>query len=98
MTDETRSHLKAIFRQYRRMTPGLKSELEKMGFIVETGGKHIKIRYGPKKAALSVTPSDYRTGLNTAMQLSRMLREPEKSRPVKNTKKTRSYESDGMEY
>ena len=98
MTDATKSHLKAIFRGYRRMTPGLKSELEKMGFIVENGGKHIRIRYGPKKTALSMTPSDYRTGLNTAMQLSRMLREPEHPQPAKNTKNIKSYEPDGMEY
>ena len=71
MTDAMKRRLKAMFRGYRRMTPELKSELEGMGFIVENGGKHIRIRYGPNKMTLSMTPSDYRTGLNTAMQLSR---------------------------
>lgn len=95
MTDATKNRLKTIFREYRRMTPKLRSELRKMGFTVENGGKHIIIRYDTEKTALSMTSSDKRSGLNMAMQLARIKKEHDRPSPDRNA---RNNDTNDMEY
>lgn len=75
MTAEKVKRLKSIFRGYRRMTPKLRAELKRMGFTMETGGKHLILHYGKRKTVISITASDRRTGQNSAAQLARMMKE-----------------------
>lgn len=65
--------LKQLLRGYRHMNAHIKNGLQELGFRVKTGRTHIKIYYGNevnRPFTVSVSASDWRTGLNMAHQLA----------------------------
>ena len=68
-----RESIKSLFRNNRCMTAKVCRQLEKLGFTIEKGRKHFKLYYGADRNhpyIVSSTPSDYRSGLNTALLLA----------------------------
>ena len=64
--------LKRILNGYDRMTSRVRQQLMDLGFEITDDGKHYKvIYYGDRRynSALSKTPSDVRTGKNSAQEL-----------------------------
>lgn len=71
-----RDSIKGILRNYRTMTPKIRSDLENLGFDIEEEGKHIKIIYrgdGRYTFTLPKTSSDVRAGLNISSDISKRL-------------------------
>ncbi len=66
--------LKALFRNYSRLTHQMRSELQKMGFVIDENGKHYQLRLS-QEPNLSVTfpktPSDYRSGKNIVRDITK---------------------------
>ena len=59
---------------YDSMTARLRQSLENLGFEITEDGKHYKLTYfgdGRYTITISKTPSDARTGRNSAMQIIR---------------------------
>lgn len=76
ITKSKREELKSLLRGYRHMSNGLKKGLRKLGFEVEPGRTHYKVYFGSNRSrsfTLSVSASDYRSGINLAHQMARAL-------------------------
>ncbi len=70
---KNREKLKALLRDYRHMNSKIRQGLKDLGFKVKIGRTHIKIYYGNDTmhpVTVSVSASDWRTGLNMAHQLA----------------------------
>lgn len=68
--------LKAVMRSYRRMDASTQHKLKRLGFNVVEGRKHYHIyRNGDthRSYTLSKTPGDYRDGINSAIQMYKIL-------------------------
>ena len=75
MTNEQKQELKNALTGYRHVNAATRKRLRALGFTVEIGRKHTKIRYGSRLRAIPTSPSDNRSGLNTALDLIRMVEE-----------------------
>lgn len=67
--EEKRKRLKTCLHGYTRMTPGVRKELESIGFELSDDGKHIKLVFAEDPrytGTLSKTGSDHRSGDNCA--------------------------------
>ncbi len=61
---------------YKSFTGAMRQELESMGFEVTGDGKHYKITYrGDTRYTVTAakTPSDVRSGMNTASQMNKVM-------------------------
>lgn len=70
---KNKEKLKQLLRGYKHMNASIKHGLQELGFRVETSRTHIKIYYGNdtiRPFTVSVSASDWRTGLNMAHQLA----------------------------
>lgn len=70
-----RTELKRLFRDYRRMTPSLESELYRLVFSIVRKRRHVILCYNTNKEhhvhiPLSSTSSDKRAGLNMASKIA----------------------------
>ena len=66
--------VKRLLKSYTGMTAPLKQALEDMGFVINEDGKHYKLTYygdDRYQIILSKTPSDVRTGKNSAQKLNK---------------------------
>ena len=61
--------IKDTLRGYRTMTSTIRRKLKKIGFSIDEGGRHYKLRYDNKIFILSKTASDRRTGIIFAHQI-----------------------------
>ena len=72
-----RSEVKKAFCGYRMMTPVLRSKLKGWGFVILRNKRHIVLCYGTEndssRVVISCTASDWRTGLNVASKIIRLL-------------------------
>ena len=76
VVEERRSRIKTLFKGYKNFTGAMRQELESMGFEVTGDGKHYKITYrGDIRYTVTAakTPSDVRSGINTAAQMNKMM-------------------------
>lgn len=79
MNDSTRKEIiekiKKIFKDYRGINGSMRSELQRMGFLIEDGGKHYKLYLKEEGrdifVAIPKTPSDHRSGMNTSSDIIR---------------------------
>jgi hypothetical protein len=68
--------IKNIFKDYRKMTPKIRGELDRCGFQFSEKGKHYKIKfYGDDRYVFSLpkTSSDVKSGKNIASQINNAL-------------------------
>ena len=67
------SRIRQMFKDYTRLTSQMRNELYRMGFDISDEGKHYKLCLAHEKGGPSViiskTPSDHRTGRNTASDI-----------------------------
>ena len=72
---EIAENIKRIFKDYTGINGSMRSELQKMGFIIEDGGKHYKLYLKEEGKDIFVTlpktPSDHRGGMNTSSDIIR---------------------------
>lgn len=78
---EKKRYLKNLFRGYRGMTHQLEQNLGALGFQVKRTKKHIRLYYNRMRFTCPSTPSDFRSGVNFAAALCRVL-EQEKVIPL----------------
>jgi len=67
--DERSEKIKKILKGYKNVSGAMKNELQDLGFKISDDGKHYKLTYygdGRYMTTLAKTPSDGRTGINTA--------------------------------
>ena len=67
--NERTEKLKALLKGYKNLSAAMKRELQQLGFTINEEGKHCKLTYygdGRYTAILPKTPSDERSGLNSA--------------------------------
>lgn len=73
--DEMTEKIKKLFNDYTRMSGPIRSELESTGFLLLDDGPHYKLVLASDLNGLSVaipkTPSDHRSGKNTAAEIIR---------------------------
>lgn len=68
--------IKEALRDYRKMTPAVRSVLESLGFSLSEEGKHFKLCYFDDDRytfTLAKTGSDHRGGLNSASDISKRI-------------------------
>ena len=75
MSNEEKRALKNALIGYRHINAATQKRLRALGFSIEIGKKHAKIRYGKRLYVMPASPSDHRSGLNAAMKLIRMVEE-----------------------
>ena len=75
MSNEEKRELKNALIGYRHINAATQKRLRALGFSIEIGKKHTKIRYGKRLYVMPASPSDHRSGLNAAMNLIRMVEE-----------------------
>lgn len=66
---ERAEELKVLLKGYKNVSGSMKRTLQDIGFTITEDGKHYKLTYfgdGRYMATLGKTPSDGRSGLNTA--------------------------------
>lgn len=71
-----KERLKNLLRGYKHMNNRTRQGLKELGFRIKSGRTHIKIFYGDDMThavTVSVSASDWRTGLNMAQQLATIL-------------------------
>ena len=76
LSEDRAEQLKRLLKNYDGMTPRLRSELERLGFMITDDGKHYKLTYygdGRYQTAFSKTPSDVRSGKNGAQEILRRM-------------------------
>ena len=76
LSDERKQKVKALFKGYKTVTGTMKQELADMGFELMEAGKHFKLTYhGDPRYLVTVgkTPSDNRSGSNTAAAISKTM-------------------------
>lgn len=72
--EERAEQLKSLLKGYKAMSGTVKRSLQDMGFVITDEGKHYKLTYygdSRYKTSLAKTPSDNRSGLNTAADIIR---------------------------
>ena len=70
--DERSEQLKNLLKGYKTMSSSMRRTLQDMGFVITEEGKHYKLTYygdGRYMTTLAKTPSDNRTGMNTALEM-----------------------------
>lgn len=70
-----KDRLKAALRNYTGLDARTQRELIEIGFSIDDGGKHHKLTWNEDDRytfILAKTPSDHRTGLNSALDISRL--------------------------
>lgn len=73
---ELREELKVILGQYRVLNSSVRQRLEALGFSFSKRRGHYKVYYMNERCrfcSMSVTASDRKTGVNTALKLFRYL-------------------------
>ena len=76
LSEKRAEQIKRLLKNYDGMTPRLRSELERLGFVITEDGKHYKLTYygdGRYQTAFSKTPSDVRSGKNGAQEIVRRM-------------------------
>ena len=76
LSDERKQRIKALFKGYKNLTGAMRQELLSLGFEITEAGKHYKITYrGDPRYMVTVgkTPSDNRSGSNSAAIISKMM-------------------------
>ena len=76
LSEKRAEQLKRLLKNYDGMTPRLRTELERLGFVITEDGKHYKLTYygdGRYQTAFSKTPSDVRSGKNGAQEILRRM-------------------------
>ena len=76
LSDERKQKVKALCKGYKTVTGTMKQELADMGFELMEAGKHFKLTYhGDPRYLVTVgkTPSDNRSGSNTAAAISKTM-------------------------
>ena len=72
---QLRQSLRILFRGYRKLTPGMESQLQRLGFEVLRRKRHIVLQYWhggkPFSFSISSTCSDRRAGLNIVAKIMR---------------------------
>lgn len=67
--DDRNKEIKNILKGFKNVSSSMKHKLSDFGFVINEDGKHYKLTYygdGRYMVTLSKTPSDGRTGINTA--------------------------------
>ena len=76
LSDERKQRVKSLFKGYKTVSGTMKQELADMGFELTEAGKHYKLTYrGDPRYLVTVgkTPSDNRSGSNTAAAISKTM-------------------------
>lgn len=73
ISQDPKKTLKQIFKNYRRMTAGIKRTLAELGISAEKGRKHWILKYNDRIFVCPTTSSDCRGGMNLALEISRAL-------------------------
>lgn len=71
LSQDPKKTLKQIFKNYRRMTAGIKRTLAELGISAEKGRKHWILKYNNRIFVCPSTASDYRGGTNLALEISK---------------------------
>lgn len=70
--------LKPIFRGYKRIDASMEKKLRKLGFVIVRRKNHYIMSYhiGEKELLIEVdkTPGDFRSGIKTVKDISRVIR------------------------
>ena len=72
--EEKKKYVRQLFKGYKKMTHSLQKELKAIGIRVEYGKKHIKLFYNDKLFICSCSGSDYRSGMNLASAICRVIK------------------------
>ena len=76
LSDERKQKIKSLFKGYKAVSGTMKQQLADMGFELTEAGKHYKLTYrGDSRYLVTVgkTPSDNRSGSNTASEISKIM-------------------------
>ena len=76
ISEHKAGEIKKLLKTYEGMTAPVRQTLEAMGFVITEDGKHYKLTYyGDERyqVIISKTPSDVRTGKNSAAKINRMV-------------------------
>ena len=76
LSDERKQKIKSLFKGYKSISGTMKQELADMGFELTEAGKHYKLTYrGDSRYLVTIgkTPSDNRSGSNTASEISKIM-------------------------
>lgn len=76
IAEDRRQRIKELLKGYKQLTGAMQQELTSMGFQITGEGKHYKLTYqgDPRYTAiLGKTPSDNRSGSNTAAKINRIM-------------------------
>lgn len=80
LSEEEKQILISTLNGFRRFDKSMKRRLSHIGFTIEKGRKHIKIKYkhSPHIFFTSATGSDHRNGINLAKDIIRKINKNEK--------------------
>ena len=76
LSDERKQKIKSLFKGYKSISGTMKQELADMGFELTEAGKHYKLTYrGDSRYLVTIgkTPSDNRSGSNTASEIGKIM-------------------------
>ncbi len=76
ISEKRTEEIKRLLKNYDGMPARLRAELERFGFVITEDGKHYKLTYfgdGRYQTTFSKTPSDVRTGKNSAQEILRKM-------------------------
>ena len=70
--EKRKQRVKELLKGYKNLTGAMRQELQDLGFEISDGGKHYKVTYrGDSRYVMTLgkTPSDNRSGANSASQI-----------------------------
>lgn len=76
ISEKRAEEIKRLLKNYDGMPARLRAELDRFGFVITEDGKHYKLTYfgdGRYQTTFSKTPSDVRTGKNSAQEILRKM-------------------------
>ena len=76
LSEERKKRIKDLFKGYKNLTGAMRQELQSLGFEITEAGKHYKVTYGGDQrymVTVGKTPSDNRSGSNSAALISKVM-------------------------